>query len=181
MRLAVCSIGRIQKNRKRLGVESPGVLLCTHEVQRHIWLVAHNPTVMSVCLGVLIPLGLSARFVRAGVNSGDISPKPGHRDLENVDRIDYPPRPSFLASAGRWTMRLVVIFLFLQLGLWLFIGRKSLIHVAPDMIADDVRSVAALGERLDGNEVYPERDVDTRSRHALRPWSSSVPVRNRSR
>lgn len=66
-------------------------------------------------------------------------------------------RLPFLARAGRWTMRLVVIFLFLQLGLWLFIGRKSLIHMAPDMIADDVRSVAALGEQLDGNEVYPER------------------------
>ena len=67
------------------------------------------------------------------------------------------PKPSFMARTGRWTMRLVLIFLFLQLGLWMFIGRKSLIHMVPEMILDDVRSVAALGRQLDGNEVYPER------------------------
>ncbi len=81
-------------------------------------------------------------------------------DSPSSDAVVGPaaaPRPSFMARAGRWTMRLVVIFLFLQLGLWMFIGRKSLIHLAPDMIADDVRSVAALGEQLDGNEAYPER------------------------
>ena len=72
-------------------------------------------------------------------------------------RLATAPRPSFLARAGRWTIRLVVIFLFLQLGLWMFIGRKSLIHLAPDMIVDDVRSVAALGEQLNENEAYPER------------------------
>ncbi len=78
------------------------------------------------------------------------------RDNEGT-RLAAAPRPSFLARAGRWTMRLVVIFLFLQLGLWGFIGRKSLIHLAPDMIVDDVRSVAALGEQLNENEAYPER------------------------
>ena len=41
------------------------------------------------------PLGLSGRFVRAGVNSGDISPNPGRWDLENVDRFDYPLHQSF--------------------------------------------------------------------------------------
>jgi len=72
-------------------------------------------------------------------------------------RLPPDPGPSFLARAGRWTMRLVVIFLFLQLGLWIFIGRESLIQLAPDMIADDVRSVAALGEQFNENETYPER------------------------
>jgi len=66
-------------------------------------------------------------------------------------------RPSFPARAVRWTMRLVVIFMFLQLGLWLFVGRQSLTRMAPDMIVDDVRSVAALGQPLDENAPYPER------------------------
>jgi len=57
----------------------------------------------------------------------------------------------------RWTMRLVVLFLFLQLGLWLFVGRKSLIQLAPDMIVDDVHSVALLGLDLQHEAVYPER------------------------
>ncbi len=67
------------------------------------------------------------------------------------------PRPSLPARAGRWTKRLVVIFLFLQLGLWMFVGRKSLTRLAPDMIVDDVRSVAALGGALNGDAPYPER------------------------
>ena len=67
------------------------------------------------------------------------------------------PRPSFPTRAVRWTMRPVVIFLFLQLGLWMFVGRKSLTRLAPDMIVDDVRSVASLGESLDENVPYPER------------------------
>jgi hypothetical protein len=54
-------------------------------------------------------------------------------------------------------MRLVVLFLFLQLGLWMFVGRKSLTRLAPDMIVDDVRSVAALGLRGDEAASYPER------------------------
>jgi len=65
--------------------------------------------------------------------------------------------PSFPARVFRWTARLVLIFLFLQLGLWMFVGRKSLIRLAPDMIADDVRSVAALGNDVSGSEPYPER------------------------
>ncbi|NIM01236.1 MAG: hypothetical protein GTN89_10485 [Acidobacteria bacterium] len=67
------------------------------------------------------------------------------------------PRPSFAARAFRWTARLVVIFLFLQLGLWMFIGRKSLTHLAPDMIVDDVRSVAALAESVENDSRYSER------------------------
>jgi hypothetical protein len=54
-------------------------------------------------------------------------------------------------------MRLIVVFLFLQLGLWLFVGRKSLIRLAPEMIADDVRSVALLNERFQLEAGYPER------------------------
>lgn len=71
--------------------------------------------------------------------------------------MDSAPRPSVLARAARWTMRLVVIFLFLQFGLWLFVGRKSLIHLVPDMIVDDVQSVAALSKQPNTNEAYPER------------------------
>jgi hypothetical protein len=82
------------------------------------------------------------------------------RALPGAVRDDQPspaPRPSFPARAVRWMMRLVVIFLFLQLGLWMFVGRKSLTRLAPDMIVDDVRSVAALGGSLDLDAPYPER------------------------
>jgi hypothetical protein len=54
-------------------------------------------------------------------------------------------------------MRLIVVFLFLQLGLWLFVGRKSLIQLAPDMIADDVSSVASLAVEVDFEATYPQR------------------------
>ncbi len=67
------------------------------------------------------------------------------------------PKPSTPARVFRWVSRMVVIFLFLQLGLWMFVGRKSLTQLAPDMIADDVRSVAALGESHDGTERFSER------------------------
>jgi len=67
------------------------------------------------------------------------------------------PGPSGPARAFRWMMRLVVVFLFLQLGLWMFVGRRSLTQLAPDMIVDDVRSVAALGGQLEGDAPYPER------------------------
>jgi hypothetical protein len=78
-------------------------------------------------------------------------------DSAGDDQPAPAPRLSFATRAVRWTMRLVVIFLFLQLGLWMFVGRKSLTRLAPDMIVDDLRSVAALGESLDGNAPYPER------------------------
>lgn len=61
------------------------------------------------------------------------------------------------SRAGRWTMRVAVLFLFLQLGLWLAVGRKSLIQLAPDMIVDDVRSVAMLGVEFHHEAAYPER------------------------
>lgn len=67
------------------------------------------------------------------------------------------PRPPFAARAFRWIARLVVIFMFLQLGLWMFVGRKSLTHLAPDMIVDDVRSVAALAASTEKNAGYSER------------------------
>ena len=80
----------------------------------------------------------------------------GHRDI--VDSVaPEAPRRSFLSRAGRWTMRLLVLFLFLQLGLWLAIGRSSLIKLAPDMIVDDVLSVARLGVELQGDAEFPER------------------------
>jgi hypothetical protein len=65
--------------------------------------------------------------------------------------------PSFVSRAGRMTLRLIVLFLFLQLFLWLFVGRKSLIQLAPDMIVDDVHSVAMLGVEAPGGPVFPER------------------------
>ncbi len=61
-------------------------------------------------------------------------------------------------------MRLIVIFLFLQLGLWLFVGRKSLIQLAPDMIVDDVRSVALLAGEMQTDSAYPERIYIIRDR-----------------
>lgn len=76
---------------------------------------------------------------------------------DDIERTAPAPRPSFAARAVRWTMRLVVIFMFLQLGLWMFVGRKSLTRLAPQMIVDDVRSVAALGEPGDEGTPYPER------------------------
>jgi hypothetical protein len=66
-------------------------------------------------------------------------------------------RPSLAARTVRWTARLLLVFLFLQFGLWMFVGRKSLTRLAPDMIVDDVRSVAALGEPAGGSPPYPER------------------------
>lgn len=75
----------------------------------------------------------------------------------DIERVAPAPRRSFAARAARWTMRLIVLFLFLQLGLWMFVGRKSLTRLAPDMIADDVRSVAALGVPVDENAPYAER------------------------
>jgi len=51
----------------------------------------------------------------------------------------------------------MVLFLFLQLFLWLFVGRKSLIQLAPDMIVDDVHSVALLGSERRNAPIYPER------------------------
>jgi len=79
------------------------------------------------------------------------------RRLDSATIETERSRPSFLSRAARWTMRLIVLFLFLQLGLWLFIGRKSLIRLAPDMIADDVRSVALLSKHLSVDEIYHDR------------------------
>jgi len=74
------------------------------------------------------------------------------------DRDEMPePARSFFSRAVRWTMRAMVLFLFLQLFLWLFVGRKSLIQLAPDMIVDDVHSVALLGSERRNAPIYPER------------------------
>lgn len=78
-----------------------------------------------------------------------------HGDIEPT--VPAATRPSFAARAARWTMRLIVIFLFLQLGLWMFVGRKSLTRLAPDMIVDDVRSVAKLGQPSVDGAPYAER------------------------
>lgn len=67
------------------------------------------------------------------------------------------PRPSAIARAARWTARITVIVMFLQLGLWLLIGRNTLIQQAPDMILDDVRSVAALADLPEPRTTLPER------------------------
>ena len=81
----------------------------------------------------------------------------GPTGAESAEPTETEPPRSFLSRAGRWTVRLVVLFLFLQLFLWLFVGRKSLIQLAPDMIMNDVHSVAMLGLELQDNPVYPER------------------------
>ncbi|NIM62004.1 MAG: hypothetical protein GTO30_10200, partial [Acidobacteria bacterium] len=81
-------------------------------------------------------------------------PRPATAGTESRPATVVAPGPSGVARAGRWFMRLVVIFLFLQLGLWMFVGRKSLVRLAPDMIVDDVRSVAALGQQFDGDRTY---------------------------
>ena len=78
-------------------------------------------------------------------------------DRAPAEPVVAPPTSSTPARAFRWMMRLVLVFLFLQFGLWMFVGRKSLTRLAPDMIVDDVRSVAALGQPPEGSSPYPER------------------------
>ena len=56
-----------------------------------------------------------------------------------------PVRPRF--RPFRWMMRLIVLFLFLQLGLWSFWGRNSLIQTTPSMILDDISNVAGDSDR----------------------------------
>lgn len=43
-------------------------------------------------------------------------------------------------------LRLLVIFLFAQLALWFAVGRRGLTRMAPEMIINDISSVAGMGD-----------------------------------
>jgi hypothetical protein len=73
---------------------------------------------------------------------------------EQSDGLERPLAPPLApvtarqrSGFGRWMMRLLVIFLFLQLVLWFAVGRRGLTRMAPEMIIDDISSVAAMGDR----------------------------------
>jgi hypothetical protein len=49
------------------------------------------------------------------------------------------------SGLGRWMVRLLVIFLFVQLALWFAVGRRGLTRMAPEMIINDISSVVGMG------------------------------------
>ena len=74
--------------------------------------------------------------------------------LEQSDDTERPLSPPLApvtahrrSGFGRWMLRLLVIFLFLQLALWFAVGRGSLTRMAPEMIINDISSVAGMGDR----------------------------------